>query len=72
MTASVGIVLFPAHGRRLEDLIGLAEGAMFDVVLAGGNGCRVAAAPPGDMAPDGAIVVGDWGTGTIYRIAAAG
>jgi diguanylate cyclase (GGDEF)-like protein len=51
LTASVGIALFPAHGRRLEDLIGLAEGAMFDVVLAGGNGCRVAPAPPGDMAP---------------------
>jgi diguanylate cyclase (GGDEF)-like protein len=51
LTASVGIALFPAHGRRFEELIGLAEGAMFDVVLAGGNGCRVAAAPPGDMAP---------------------
>ena len=42
LTASVGIALFPAHGRRLEELIGLAESALFDVVLAGGNGCRVA------------------------------
>jgi len=43
LTASVGIALFPAHGRRLEELLGLAESAMFDVALAGGNGCRVGA-----------------------------
>jgi predicted signal transduction protein with EAL and GGDEF domain len=55
LTASVGIALFPAHGRRLEELIGLAESAMFDVVLAGGNGCRVAAAPTGHVAPTSAI-----------------
>jgi diguanylate cyclase (GGDEF)-like protein len=51
LTASVGIALFPAHGRRFEELIGLAEGAMFEVVLAGGNDCRVADAPPGHVAP---------------------
>jgi diguanylate cyclase (GGDEF)-like protein len=51
LTASVGIALFPAHGRRLEELVELAEGAMFDVVLAGGNGCAVADLPPGHMAP---------------------
>jgi two-component system, cell cycle response regulator len=51
LTASVGIALFPAHGRRLDELLELAEGAMFDVVLAGGDGCRVAAAPPGHLAP---------------------
>jgi diguanylate cyclase (GGDEF)-like protein len=50
LTASVGIAFFPAHGRRLEELIGLAEDAMFDVVLAGGNGCRVADAPAGCIA----------------------
>jgi two-component system cell cycle response regulator len=55
LTASVGIALFPAHGRRLEELIGLAEGAMFDVVLAGGNGCRVADAPAGHVASTSAI-----------------
>jgi diguanylate cyclase (GGDEF)-like protein len=55
LTASVGIALFPAHGRRLEELIGLAEGAMFDVVLAGGNGCGVADAPAGYVAPTSAI-----------------
>ena len=55
LTASVGIALFPAHGRRLEELIGLAESALFDVVLAGGNGCRVAMAPAGYMAPTGAF-----------------
>jgi two-component system, cell cycle response regulator len=51
LTASVGIALFPAHGRRLDELLELAEGAMFDVVLAGGDGCRVAAAPSGPLPP---------------------
>jgi diguanylate cyclase len=55
LTASVGIALFPAHGRRLEELIGLAEGAMLDVLLGGGNNCSVADAPPGYMAPTSAI-----------------
>jgi diguanylate cyclase (GGDEF)-like protein len=55
LTASVGIALFPAHGGRLEELLGLAEGAMFDVVLAGGNGCRIAETPAGrDAAGAGA------------------
>jgi hypothetical protein len=44
--------MFPDHGHRLDELIELAEGAMFDVVLAGGNGCRVADAPAGQVAPD--------------------
>lgn len=47
LTASVGMAMFPAHGRHLEDLIALAESAMFDVALAGGNGCRVAEIPEG-------------------------
>jgi diguanylate cyclase (GGDEF)-like protein len=55
LTASVGIALFPAHGRRLEELIGLAEGAMLGVALAGGNGCRVADAPAGYAASFDAI-----------------
>jgi diguanylate cyclase (GGDEF)-like protein len=51
LTASVGIALFPAHGRRLDELLELAEGALFDAVLADGDGCRVAAVPPGQPAP---------------------
>jgi diguanylate cyclase (GGDEF)-like protein len=47
LTASVGIALFPNHGRRLDDLIELAEEAMFDLMLTGGNGCRVAEVPAG-------------------------
>lgn len=49
LTASVGIALFPDHGRQLGDLLELAESAMLDVVLAGGDGCRVADA---QMAPE--------------------
>jgi diguanylate cyclase (GGDEF)-like protein len=45
LTTSVGIAMFPSHGRRLDDLVELAEEAMFDVMLAGGNGCRVADVP---------------------------
>jgi diguanylate cyclase (GGDEF)-like protein len=52
LTASVGIAMFPDHGHRLDELIELAEGAMLDVVLAGGNGCRVADAPAGQVAPE--------------------
>ncbi|HEX5079403.1 MAG TPA: diguanylate cyclase [Geminicoccaceae bacterium] len=51
LTASVGIALFPTHGHGLQELMELAESAMLDVALAGGNGCRVADAPPGPMAP---------------------
>lgn len=51
LTASVGIALFPAHGRQLDELIGLAEGAMQDVVRAGGDGCRLADAPACQVAP---------------------
>ena len=43
LTASVGIALSPQHARNLEELIDLAENAMFEVAAAGGNGCRVAA-----------------------------
>jgi diguanylate cyclase (GGDEF)-like protein len=55
LTASVGIALFPTHARRLEELIGLAEGAMLGVALAGGNGCRLADAPAGYAASFDAI-----------------
>jgi diguanylate cyclase (GGDEF)-like protein len=54
LTASVGIAMFPSHGRRLDDLIDLAEDAMFDVVLTGGNGCRVADIPAGSVIRDAA------------------
>lgn len=53
LTASVGIALFPNHDRNLEALVGLAEDAMFDVVVAGGDGCRVADLPAGPV-PAGA------------------
>jgi diguanylate cyclase (GGDEF)-like protein len=52
LTASVGIAMFPEHGRQLDDLIELAEGAMFDVVVAGGNGCRVVEGRNAQMAPE--------------------
>ena len=52
LTASVGIAMFPSHGRRLDDLMQLAEEAMFDVVLTGGDGCRVADMPAGTVISD--------------------
>jgi diguanylate cyclase (GGDEF)-like protein len=45
LTASVGIAAFPIHGRKLEALVEAAEGAMSEVILAGGNGCRLADLP---------------------------
>jgi diguanylate cyclase (GGDEF)-like protein len=45
LTASVGIALFPIHGHRLGELTGAADAAMFEVAIAGGNGCRVAGLP---------------------------
>jgi hypothetical protein len=44
--------MFPSHGRRPDDLIDLAEEAMFDIVLTGGNGCRVADIPAGSVLHD--------------------
>jgi diguanylate cyclase (GGDEF)-like protein len=52
LTASVGIAMFPSHGRRLDDLVALAEGAMLGVMRSGGNGCRVAAVPAGSTIRD--------------------
>jgi two-component system, cell cycle response regulator len=45
LTASAGIAVFPTHGRKLEALVEAAEGAMSEVILAGGNGCRLADLP---------------------------
>jgi diguanylate cyclase (GGDEF)-like protein len=45
LTASVGIAVAPSHGRRLEALLEAAESAMSEVILAGGNGCRLADLP---------------------------
>lgn len=42
LTASVGIALYPIHGRRLPELLDAASAAMFEVAVAGGDGCRVA------------------------------
>ena len=50
------------------------------VGLSAGNADATVAAPlvtgltnpvPIAVSPDGAVLVGDWGTGTVYRIAAA-
>jgi GGDEF domain-containing protein len=45
LTASVGIALFPIHGRQLRELTGAADAAMFEIAIVGGNGCRVADLP---------------------------
>jgi diguanylate cyclase (GGDEF)-like protein len=65
LTASVGIAVFPAHGHRLEELLELAEAAMFEIVLAGGDGCRVAPVPPGLPCDPGS-------NGTLVGAAASG
>ena len=53
LTASVGIAACPIHGRKLETLVEAAEGAMSEVILAGGNGCRLAdPRHPTDLPPD--------------------
>jgi diguanylate cyclase (GGDEF)-like protein len=53
LTASVGIAVFPIHGRKLEAVIEAAEAAMSEVILAGGNGCRLADLPHlADQPPD--------------------
>jgi diguanylate cyclase (GGDEF)-like protein len=51
LTASVGIAVYPIHGRRLSDLIDAADVAMFEVAMTGGNGCRVADLPTPPGAP---------------------
>ncbi len=45
LTASIGIALYPIHGRRLPELLEAAGAAMFEVAMAGGDGCRVALLP---------------------------
>lgn len=52
LTASVGVALFPTHGRTLEALVELAESAMLEVMMAGGDGCRVADLPAGLMSTE--------------------
>lgn len=42
LSASVGIALYPLHGRELEAVADAADAAMFEAALAGGNGVRVA------------------------------
>lgn len=45
LSASVGIALYPLHGRALGALLEAAEDAMFEVARAGGAGSRLAALP---------------------------
>jgi diguanylate cyclase (GGDEF)-like protein len=45
LTVSVGIAVFPIHGRKLDAVVEAAEAAMSEVILAGGNGCRLADRP---------------------------
>lgn len=49
MRISVGISLFPADGVIAEDLLGRADGAMYQAKKAGGNTCRFSLlTPPSD------------------------
>ncbi|MBK5395238.1 diguanylate cyclase [Pseudomonas sp. TH39(2020)] len=49
MRISVGISLFPADGVSAEDLLGQADGAMYQAKKAGGNTCRFSLlTPPSD------------------------
>lgn len=41
---SIGIALYPEHGRTGEELLRRADAAMYDVKAAGRNGCRLAEA----------------------------
>jgi diguanylate cyclase (GGDEF)-like protein len=45
LAASVGIAIYPVHGRSLPELIAVAEDEMFQVATAGGNAFQVAAIP---------------------------
>jgi diguanylate cyclase (GGDEF)-like protein len=40
--ASIGIALYPEHGRTVEELLRRADAAMYDVKAAGRDGCRLA------------------------------
>lgn len=46
LSASVGIALYPTHGRAFATLMDAAERAMFDVATAGGGMVRMAAPRP--------------------------
>ncbi len=64
LTTSVGIALYPIHGRALAGLVDAADGAMFEVATAGGDGCRVADLPapagsPGEQADQARAIRAD-------------
>jgi diguanylate cyclase (GGDEF)-like protein len=52
LSASVGIALYPNHGRTFATLMAAAERAMFDAAMAGGGMARVAAPGPEGAWPD--------------------
>lgn len=43
LRASVGLAIYPDHGRSLQDLLDLADEAMYDAKLAGGHRWRLTA-----------------------------
>lgn len=45
--ASIGIALYPQHGRSLAELVQCADNAMYHVKRNGKSGCEVYGAPPG-------------------------
>lgn len=46
--ASIGIALYPDHGRSEEELLHRADAAMYTVKSSGRDGCQLAASPAGD------------------------
>jgi predicted signal transduction protein with EAL and GGDEF domain len=51
LSASVGIALYPTHGRAFDTLMDAAEHAMFDAAMAGGGTVRIAAPAPATPLP---------------------
>jgi diguanylate cyclase (GGDEF)-like protein len=51
LSASVGIALYPTHGRAFDTLMDAAEHAMFDAAMAGGGTVRIAAPAPAGPLP---------------------
>lgn len=46
VSASIGVAVFPDHGRTVDDLVAVADRAMYEAKRAGGAGVRIAGAKP--------------------------